>query len=153
MNIMKHFKTFLSVMSCMLALASYAQSPTEDVVCLEKDGLFYYFAVTITPEKNLSKAQDIAVEKVLRTIMTKGVVNFNDGVPLVDAEKRYSSSIESFFKNRAYSGCARSTTNVFTEGEHPSAHYVVKVKCKALGGLVSTLKNPPYRLMTGELAE
>lgn len=143
----------MSVMGCMLAMVSYAQSSTGNVVCLERDGLFYYFAVTILPEKNLSKAQEIAVETVLRTIMTKGVANFNDGAPLVDAGKLSSSSIETFFKNRAYCGCARATTNVFVEGENPSSHYVVKVKCKALGGLVNTLKNPPYRLMTSEFVE
>lgn len=123
------------------------------VTFLEREGLFAYFSVTTAFEKNENKAKENAVNTVLRAIMTRGVENFNGGRPLVDADKLNSSSIETFFSNHAYNSCARPATNVFVEGPEKSTHFVVKVKCKAIGGLISILQNPPYKLMSDTFVE
>jgi len=129
------------------------QTQSGDVTFLEQEGLFAYFAVTTEFERNEIKARENAVYTVLRAIMTRGVHHFNSGQPLVDADKLNSSAIQTFFNNHAYNSCARPATNVFVEGPEKSNHFVVKVKFKAIGGLISILQNPPYRLMTSNYIE
>lgn len=130
-----------------------AQTQIGDVLFLEQEGLFAYFSVTTEYEKNENKAKDNAVFATLRAIMTHSVQNFNGGRPLVDADKLSSSSINAFFNNHAYNSCARPSTNVFVEGPEKSNHFVVKVKLKAIGGLIGILQNPPYKLMSGTYIE
>ena len=130
-----------------------AQTQVGDVTFLEQENLFAYFSVTTAIEKNENKAKENAVYTVVRAIMTQGVQNFNGGRPLVDIDKLNSSSIDTFFKNHAYNSCARPATNVFVEGPTKSNHFVVKVKFKAIGGLISILQNPPYKLMSSNYIE
>lgn len=130
-----------------------AQTQIGDVTFLEQENLFAYFSVTTAIEKNENKAKENAVYTVLRAIMTRSVQNFNGGQPLVDADKLNSSSIGAFFNNHAYNSCARPATNVFVEGPEKTNHFVVKVKLKAIGGLISILQNPPYRLMSNTYIE
>lgn len=145
---MKFIKLLSIVLACMFVNDMQAQTQVGEVTLLEREGLFAYFSVTTEPERNDAKAKDNAVATVVRAVMTRGVQNFNGGKPLVDADKLNSSSIQVFFNNHAYNSCARPTTNVFVEGPEKSSHFVVKVKCKALGGLISILQNPPYKLMS-----
>lgn len=125
-----------------------AQTQVGDVTLLECEGLFAYFSVTTELEGNETKAKENAVITVMRAIMIRGVQNFNEGNPLVDSDKRSSTAIDTFFKNHAYNSCARPMTNVFPEGPDKTNHFVVKVKYKAIGGLISILQNPPYRLVS-----
>ena len=150
---MKNLRILFSVIACMFFYNMQAQVQVGDVVLLEKENLFAYFAVTTNYERNENKAKENAVYTVLKTLMTQGVQDFNGGRPLVDADKLSSSSIETFFKNHAYNSCARPANNVFVEGSDKSMHFVVKVKYKAIGGLVNILQNPPYKLMSGNLVD
>ena len=130
-----------------------AQTQIGDVTFLEQENLFVYFSVTTGFERNENKAKENAVYTVINAIMTQGVPNFNGGKPLVDADKLNSSSIGTFFNNHAYNSCARPATNVFVEGPERANHFIVKVKLKAIGGLLSILQNPPYKLMSGAYME
>lgn len=150
---MKKSKYLLSILACIFSLNMQAQTQVGDVTFLEQEGLFAYFSVTTEFERNENKAKENAVITVLKKIMTRGVQNFNGGRPLVDNDKLSSSSIEAFFSNHAYNSCSRPATNVFVEGPEKSTHFVVKVKCKAIGGLISILQNPPYKLMSGTFVE
>lgn len=150
---MRYFKYILFVLACIFSENMQAQTQIGDVTFLEQENLFAFFSVTTEFERNENKAKENAVYTVIRKIMTQGVQNFNGGRPLVDADKINSSSIDTFFKNHAYNSCARPTTNVFVEGPEKSTHFVVKVKCKAIGGLVSILQNPPYKLMSSTYVE
>lgn len=150
---MKNIKILLMIIVCTLSINMQAQTQIGDVTFLEREGLFAYFSVTTVLERNENKAKENAVNTVLRAIMTRGVENFNGGRPLVDTDKLNSSSIGVFFNNHAYNSCARPATNVFVEGPEKSTHFVVKVKLKAIGGLISILQNPPYKLMSGTYIE
>lgn len=150
---MGNLKFLFLVLVCIFSNNMQAQTEIGDVTFLEQEGLFAYFSVTTEFEKNENKAKESAVYTVLNAIMTKGVQNFNEGRPLVDTDKLSSSSIRTFFNNHAYNSCARPATNVFVEGPEKSTHFVVKVKYKAIGGLISILQNPPYKLMTSTYIE
>ena len=150
---MRNFKYIFLILACILSINMQAQTQIGDVTFLERENLFAYFSVTTELERNENKVKENAVYTVIRAIMTRGVQNFNGGKPLVDDDKLSSSSIEMFFKNHAYNSCARPATNVFVEGPEKSNHFVVKVKCKAIGGLISILQNPPYKLMSGTYIE
>ena len=150
---MAKLKYILLGVVCMFAENTQAQIQAGDVALLEWENLFAYFSVTTEFERNENKAKEIAVYTVLKTIMTNGVQNFNGGKPLVDSDKLSSSAIQTFFNNHAYNSCARPTTNVFVEGPEKSNHFIVKVKCKAIGGLISILQNPPYKLMSSTFIE
>ena len=130
-----------------------AQTQIGDVSFLERESLFAYFSVTTDYERNDNKARENAVYTVIRAIMTQGVQNFNGGKPLVDTDKLNSSAIGAFFNNHAYNSCARPATSVFVEGPERSNHFIVKVKLKAIGGLISILQNPPYKLMSSTYVE
>lgn len=145
---MKFVKLLSVVLACMFINNMQAQTQVGDVTLLECEGLFAYFSVTTELERNDTKAKENAVITVMRALMIHGVQNFNGGMPLVDSDKQNSSSIDMFFKNHAYNSCARPTTNVFLEGPDKTNHFVIKVKYKAIGGLLSILQNPPYRLMS-----
>lgn len=150
---MKYLRYILVALACIFLENMQAQTQIGDVTFLEQENLFAYFSVTTAIEKNENKAKENAVYTVVRAIMTQGVQNFNGGRPLVDVDKLNSSSIDAFFKNHAYNSCARPATNVFVEGPEKSNHFVVKVKYKAIGGLISILQNPPYRLMSSNYIE
>ena len=150
---MNNLRCLLFVLACIFTNNMQAQTQIGDVTLLERESLFAYFSVTTEIERNENKAKENAVYTVIRAIMTKGVENFNGGRPLVDNDKLSSSSIDAFFKNHAYNSCARPATNVFLEGPEKSNHFIVKVKCKAIGGLISILQNPPYKLMSGNYIE
>lgn len=150
---MRNFKYILFVLACIFSENMQAQTQIGDVTFLEQENLFAYFSVTIDFERNENKAKENAVNTVIRAIMTQGVQNFNGGQPLVDSNKLNSSSIGAFFNNHAYNSCARPATNVYVEGPEKSNHFVVKVKLKAIGGLISILQNPPYKLMSGTCIE
>ena len=150
---MRYLRFILVALACIFSRNMQAQTQVGDVTFLEQENLFAYFSVTTAIEKNENKAKENAVYTVVRAIMTQGVQNFNCGRPLVDIDKLNSSSIETFFKNHAYNSCARPATNVFVEGPDKSNHFVVKVKYKAIGGLISILQNPPYRLMSSNYIE
>ena len=150
---MRNLRFLLLTLACMFSINMQAQTQIGDVTFLEQEGLFAYFSVTTDFERNENKAKENAVYTVLSAIMTHGVENFNGGRPLVDADKLNSSSIGTFFNNHAYNSCARPATNVFVEGPEKSTHFVVKVKCKAIGGLIGILQNPPYKLMSSTFVE
>lgn len=150
---MKYLRFILVALACIFTENMQAQTQIGDVTFLEQENLFAYFSVTTAIEKNENKAKENAVYTVVRAIMTQGVQNFNGGRPLVDMDKLNSSSIDTFFKNHAYNSCARPATNVFVEGPEKSNHFVVKVKYKAIGGLISILQNPPYKLMSSNYIE
>ena len=150
---MNMVKFIVLVLACIFVQNVQAQTQIGDVTFLEQEGLFAYFSVTTEFERNENKAKENAVYTALRAIMTQSVLNFNGGQPLVDADKLNSSSIGAFFNNHAYNSCARPATNVFVEGPEKTNHFVVKVKLKAIGGLISILQNPPYRLMSNTYIE
>ncbi|MBR1916658.1 MAG: hypothetical protein IJ832_02280 [Bacteroidaceae bacterium] len=150
---MRNINYLCIILACIFFKNMQAQTQIGDVTLLEREKLFAFFSVTTEFERNDNKAKENAVSTVIRTLMTQGVPNFNGGRPLVDADKFNSSSIEAFFKKHAYNSCARPATNVFAEGPAKYSHFIVKVKYKAIGGLISILQNPPYKLMGGTFVE